>query len=100
MLAKRLAIAILLAKDYDYRQIHHVLKVSFSTIMAVIKQQAINGVGYRRAVAKALRHEETEDFIAKLTKNVAQFLTPHPVGKRQIEAESRRDAYRRSLREI
>src|SRR3989338_9528747 len=91
MLAKRLAIAVLLAKDYDYRQINQVLKVSFTTILAVMKQQVIDGRGYRKAVDKILHKENLEEFFADLTKNIAKVLDPHPAGQRRIERQHIRD---------
>src|SRR3989338_9398310 len=59
MLAKRLAIAVLLAKDYNYRQICDVLKLSSNTVTSVLKHQVINGRGYAAVVKKILRDESS-----------------------------------------
>jgi len=57
ILAKRLAIAVLLSKNYAYRTISDLLKVSTSTILSVIRKQAIDGRGYKVVVGKILNSE-------------------------------------------
>lgn len=67
MLAKRLAISILRAKGYDYRTISKLLKVSSSTILSVIRKQAIDGRGYQAVVAQnSPRIEKTLGFPKKI----------------------------------
>lgn len=82
MIAKRLAIAVLLAKGYDYRTISQTLKVSATTINAVLKQQSLDGRGYQNVVDKILRDEELKSFYLKLTKHLGQILSPHSPSSR------------------
>jgi TrpR-related protein YerC/YecD len=48
MLAKRLTIAVLLTKGYDYNQIHKVLHVSTATIAGVNVFLKYTGEGYKK----------------------------------------------------
>lgn len=58
MLAKRFAIAVLLAKGYDYESIKHVLKVSQGTISSV-KEDVVNSEeGYRKSIKRILKEEK------------------------------------------
>ena len=100
MIAKRLAIAVLLAKGYDYRAIINTLNVSFTTINAVLKQEAIDGRGYKKAVDNVLKSESLDDLYSQLTKNIAKFLTPHPASQRRIEGHYQKEADRRRRKVI
>lgn len=57
MLSKRLAIAILLMKEYDYRAIREILKVSPPTISKVANWFKFKGEGYRRVANKLFKEE-------------------------------------------
>lgn len=59
VLAKRLSIAVLLAKGYDYDSIRQILKVSPPTIAAVNNAMRKKGHGYQRVLARILAAEET-----------------------------------------
>lgn len=85
MLAKRLAIAILLEKGYDYRKICQILKVSFGTINAVIKQKMIYGQGYKIAATQILRDEELAKVFLDITKTVAKMIS-HPAKWQRVES--------------
>lgn len=63
MLAKRLSIAVLLAKNYDYRQISFVLKVSYATIAHVVATFRLSGEGFKAFVQKLARREEFQELI-------------------------------------
>lgn len=95
MIAKRLAIAVLLTKGYDYRSISSTLKVSATTINAILKQQTIDGRGYKNIVGKILRDEDLESFYLKLTRHLGKIIGPHPVNQRRIESEYQRKENRR-----
>ena len=76
MLAKRLSIAVLLEKGYDYRSIAGILRVTPPTIAAVSISLKYSGKGYKKAVEKILRDEKMnefwqkiEDFLAKIPKS-------------------------------
>lgn len=62
MLAKRLSIAVLLAKDYDFRTICRVLRVSFNTVADVSLLMKHRGLGYKKVVEKILQDEKMEEF--------------------------------------
>lgn len=85
MLSKRLAIAVLLAKGYDYRAIGDILKVSSATINSVIKQHLISGKGYKTVVEKILQNEELQKFFIDLTKNFAKLIS-HPSRHKRVDS--------------
>src|SRR3989338_9895688 len=62
MLAKRLGIAVLLEKGYDYREISEILKVSTTTITTVAKWKKMRGGGYRKVVGMLLAQENWGHF--------------------------------------
>lgn len=62
MLAKRLGIALMLAKGFLYQEIKDTLKVSSSTIMDVGIRYKIGGGGVKPALKKILKEEAVEDF--------------------------------------
>jgi len=76
MLAKRLAIAILLAKGYDYRGIREVLKVTPGTVAGVNLKLKYGGKGYKRVVEKFLREEKIEKLFEKIDAALFQALPP------------------------
>lgn len=63
MLAKRLTIAFLLEKGYDYRAIRKVLRVSSPTIANVNLARQYGSKGYKQLVLKIIREEELKNFI-------------------------------------
>lgn len=73
MLAKRLAIAILLAKDFDYREISKILRVSTSTVRDIALTYK-NGDGYKQVVKKLLSDEKIEEFWASVGEKIAALL--------------------------
>ncbi|MDP2649358.1 MAG: YerC/YecD family TrpR-related protein [bacterium] len=58
MLAKRLSIAFLLEKNYDYRTIQRILKVSSPTIASVNSSRVYGSQGYKKLIKKILRGEK------------------------------------------
>ncbi len=62
MLAKRLAIAFLLEKGYDYRTIQKIIRVSAPTITSVNNARKYGSEGYKRLVAKIIREEKLISF--------------------------------------
>lgn len=71
MLAKRLGIALLLAKGYNYATIKDVLKVSQETIARVNGVFNYRSAGYEMVINKALRDEALGDFLKGMVKEVA-----------------------------
>ena len=78
MLAKRLAIALLLTKGYRYETIAYTLKVTPPTIAAVAISLRYTGRGYKRVAEKILRQEKIKDFLDKIDDVIADSV---PAGK-------------------
>lgn len=66
MLAKRLAIAVLLGKGYDYRGIREILKVTPGTVAGVNIKLKYGGRGCKRIVEKFLKEEKIEKLFEKI----------------------------------
>ena len=62
MLAKRLAIALMLEKDYTYPMIGKTLRVTPTTIASVSMQLRYAGKGYKKIVEKILSNGDYEGF--------------------------------------
>ena len=88
MLTKRLAIAVLLTRGYNYEEIDRVLKVSKSTVGTVHKQILVGAVGYKKAVVKILRQEKIDDFLDKLEEISLKISRPAPYGSLRFENKS------------
>lgn len=88
MLSKRLAIALLLAKGYNYEEIDQTLKVSKSTVGTVHKQILVGATGYKRAIDKILRQEKNEEFWDKLEEIALSLSTPSRYGSARFQSKS------------
>lgn len=80
MLAKRLAIAILLEKGYTYEDIISVLKVSRTTIQSVSLWYKFRGIGYKKAVDKYINRIKKQDFIDNIEELLLKFSMPAAYG--------------------
>lgn len=78
MLAKRLAIAIMLIKGYDYRTISQTLKVSTTTIMSISNWLKNGGDGYKMVIQKIIKEEKTAEFWDNLEEKLSNLLPPGP----------------------
>lgn len=58
MLAKRLAIAFLLEKNYDYRSIQKLIRVSAGTIASVNLALNLGSTGYKKLISKIVKEEK------------------------------------------
>lgn len=58
MLAKRLAIAFLLEKNYDYRSIQKLIRVSTGTIASVNLSLHLGSTGYKNLISKIVKEEK------------------------------------------
>lgn len=76
MLAKRLSIALLLIKGYDYRTISKSLRVSTATIMLINAWLKTGGEGYKMVIKKILQEEKTEDFWDNFEEKMSNLLPP------------------------
>lgn len=93
MVAKRLAIAVLLIRGYDYRQIEHILKVSTSTILSVFKQLCVSGAGYRRAANQIISDRNRGEFFRSLEKEIWTVFAGSRTVKNKIEASYQKSKY-------
>lgn len=80
MLAKRLAIAILLLKNYDYLTISKTLRVSTSTIMLISTWLKNGGEGYKMVIKRILTEEKAEEFWDNLGEKIDNLLPPNSRG--------------------
>lgn len=80
MLAKRFAIALMLAKGYLYQDIKDTLKVSSSTIMDVGIRYKIGGGGIKPALKKILKDEKINDFMDNLEEFLIMLSPPGKYG--------------------
>jgi TrpR-related protein YerC/YecD len=72
MLAKRLSIAVLLTKKYNYNSIRKILRVSPPTIAAVSTLLKYTGKGYKQVVERLLRDESIKDFLLSAIEGIAK----------------------------
>lgn len=76
MLGKRLAIAFMLMKGYDYPSINNRLQVSDSTIWNVKTSLTHKGKGYKIAITQIMSKEKWEQFWQDLDHFFEQVLPP------------------------
>ena len=76
MLAKRLAISILLTKKYSYEQIVDVLKVSQATIGSIARWLKTEGVAFQKAINIILKKEKQEEFWDNLEQFLSELIPP------------------------
>lgn len=88
MLAKRLAIAVLISKGYNYEEIDQTLKVSKSTVGTVHKQILVGAPGYKNAVEKIVKQEKIEEFFDKLQEITLKLSLPASEESRRFEVKS------------
>lgn len=88
MLAKRLAIALLLAKGYHYDSIKDILKVSQETIARVNLVLNVRGEGYNLVVRRAMRDENLKALYEKV-ENAIIGITPNSSVKRAMERDQK-----------
>ncbi|KKQ27844.1 MAG: TrpR like protein, YerC/YecD [Candidatus Levybacteria bacterium GW2011_GWA2_37_36] len=65
MIAKRLAIAFLLEKKYDYRSIQKLLRVSTGTITTVNLARNLGSNGYKKVISKIIKKENLVNLFDK-----------------------------------
>lgn len=76
MIAKRLAIALLLSRGFTYEHIDDTLKVSKSTIGTVHKQLLIGALGYKKATFHILNREKQENLWNKFEEIILKLSPP------------------------
>lgn len=79
MLAKRLSVALMLIKGYDYRTIQSVLKVSLPTVASVSVWIKYRGKGYQKVLENVVKEEKFVAIIGKIDEiigNIIQVVPP------------------------
>lgn len=99
MLAKRLAIAFMLLKNYDYETINERLKVSDPTIWNVRTSLAYKGKGYKMIIEKIMSKERWEKFWGELDLFFTQIIPPRP-GTNWTEVRRKQWEKRKSQRKL
>lgn len=77
MLAKRLAIAILLDKGYDQRTVHAIMNVSVTTVNGVNFWLKNKGSGYRIVLKKLKEQKEWQELKGDLEEFLKTFFSQH-----------------------
>lgn len=76
MLAKRLAVSLLLTKKYTYAEIIDILKVSPVTIGIVARWLKKEGRAFQKAINKILKQEKQEEFWDNLEQFLSSLIPP------------------------
>lgn len=90
MLAKRLTIALMLAKGFSYQEIDEILKVSKSTVGTVDKQLRSGAIGYKKAIKKILNKEAIESFWNSLEELALSLSLPKQYGTQAYKNKSKK----------
>ncbi len=88
MLAKRLAIALLISKGYTYEKVSSILKVSTATVSIVHKALLIGYPGYKKALSLLKKQAETEAFWDNLEELLLKLSLPAAYGSLQFRRKS------------
>ncbi len=96
ILAKRLAIAVLLSKDYSYKTIKEILHVSTPTIAMVNLSLKYKGRGFKLFTSRLLKEAKNNEFWNKVEDLVLAALGSVKGGKtyRYLREELRRKKHR------
>jgi len=78
VLAKRVSIALLLLKGYNYKRINNLLKVSDPTVWTVKLWLKTKGEGYRLVLDKIIKSEKWDNFWQEIEKQIQDILPPRP----------------------
>jgi len=88
MLAKRLAIAVLLSRGYTYQQIDTTLKVSKATVAIVHRELLLGAPGYDKAIQSAKRRKQKEKLWNSLEELLLTVSLPARVGSARHRLKS------------
>lgn len=81
MLSKRLAIAVMLIKGYDYSSIRSTLNVSPSTIGSISLWLKYSGKGYRKTVENLLKRERIEKIFENIDSALEEVIPEKTFGR-------------------
>jgi uncharacterized protein YerC len=99
VLAKRLAIALLLAKGYKYEEIVKILNVSMPTIAAVNLNLKFKGEGYRHFVNRVMTEQKVKKYweqIQDMVLDVGSFGGKGSKGWRYLRQEVGKKRFKKS----
>lgn len=88
MISKRLAIAVLLSRGFNYEYIDHNLKVSKSTVATIHRQLMTGALGYKKAIEYILKKENREGLWNSLEEFFIQLSPPKAYGSLGWEKKS------------
>lgn len=96
MLAKRLGVALMLAKGYSYEEIENTLKVSSGTILSVSIRHKIGQGGLAPALGRILRDEKIQGFMDNIDEWLLMLSRPGKYGsyRHQKRVEAGRRIYK------
>ena len=99
MLAKRIAIAILLSRGHTYESIDRTLKVSKATVATVHRQLLTGAPGYARVIEQARRAGAKEQFWDTLEEVFLKLSLPAREGsvKHQLKSEIGKNVRKRKF---
>lgn len=80
MFAKRLAIAFLLMKDYQYREISKLLRVSLTTIASINISLKFGKGGYTQILERIAKEENLEEFFLNIAEKFLTIPAQVPTG--------------------
>lgn len=87
MLAKRMAIAVMLEAGSSYLKIRDTLHVSTATIMVVKNRFHEKGDGYKAAVAKLSQDKKIRDLFSKIGEKLEGLTEARPYSPKWIEEQ-------------
>lgn len=76
MLAKRLAVAVMLEKGWGYDQISSTLKVSTATVNSIRQKKSLLGKGFNKVIENILKKEEITSFLEDLAVTITSVVAP------------------------
>lgn len=104
MLAKRLAIAFLLEKGYDYRAIQKIIRVSAPTITSVNISRQYGSRGFRQLITQIMKEEKLEEFFNSVAVKLLSFPAQAGKGggvwrylKQELETERKKKSLKRAF---
>lgn len=100
MLVKRIGIAMLLLKGYEYRSIRHILRVSFPTISLVNRSLNHGPTGYKQVLFTILKEEEFAKQLTNVLEKITGYLASGGKGSgtwRYLQHELKQKSRKRSI---
>lgn len=89
MLSKRLSVALLRMKGYDYRSIRDILKVSTSTVRSIDLWLKNAGEGYKMVVERLLKEEAWKKLLDDIGRYYYRASSPYRVFKPETALKAR-----------